>query len=472
MATARPFAYNTGSAIAGTEQIGDLAIGFPTNGFSSTELQWWNGPDEDLGYVIAASNPGGTRPTPVPGVFASVGFFRSAEKNENSFVALANVIQNGSTAPFTTGSEARTWLNINGYWTSYPVIVNQTFVSEWTTSSSNETIVLPLVSNGTYSFEVDWGDGNTQTITNYDQRSHTYTTAGNYTISIDGTIEGWNFNTVNTSKDKIKSILSWGSLKLSNTPGQFAFCSNLDISNVTDTLNLTGITTLQFCFAFCDSLYGIANINSWNMSAITDIGLMFYNSPNFNSPVGNWNTSSVTYAAAVFRNALPGQFNQPINNWDMGGVTDLTEMFANCVNFNQDLSSWDVSSVTSMYQMFAGCSSFNQDLSSWNVSSVTNMNATFFYCVVYNQPLNTWNVSSVTDMGQMFNGAKKFNQPLGSWNVCSVSNMILMFETAEEFDQNISAWTVPLIGSKPFWFDENTPVTWTEGEKPQWGVPC
>jgi|LakMenEpi03Aug12_release.lakeMendotaPanAssembly.Ray.scaffolds.fasta_scaffold116478_2 surface protein len=320
MATARPFAYNTGSEITGTEQIGDLAIAFPTNGFASTELQWWNGPDEDLGYVIAASNPGGTRPTPVPGFFASVGFFRSAEKNENSFVALANVIQNGSTAPFTTGSEARTWLNIN----------------------------------------------------------------------------------------------------------------------------------------------------SWNMSAITDIGLMFYNSPNFNSPVGNWNTSSVTYAAAVFRNAFQGQFNQPINNWDMSGVTDLTEMFTNCVNFNQDLSSWDVSSVTSLYQTFAGCSSFNQDLSSWNVSSVTNMNTTFSYCVVYNQPLNTWNVSSVTDMGQMFSGAKKFNQPLGSWNVCSVSNMILMFETAEEFDQNISAWTVPLIGSKPFWFDENTPVTWTEGEKPQW----
>jgi hypothetical protein len=27
MATSRPFAYNTGSTISGTEQIGDLAIG-------------------------------------------------------------------------------------------------------------------------------------------------------------------------------------------------------------------------------------------------------------------------------------------------------------------------------------------------------------------------------------------------------------------------------------------------------------
>ena len=29
MATARPFAYNTGSPIPGTEQIGDLSIGAP-----------------------------------------------------------------------------------------------------------------------------------------------------------------------------------------------------------------------------------------------------------------------------------------------------------------------------------------------------------------------------------------------------------------------------------------------------------
>jgi len=66
MATARPFAYNTGSAIAGTEQVGDIAIGTPTSGFTSTGLIWWNGPDEDLGYVIAHTVPSGTQPSPVP----------------------------------------------------------------------------------------------------------------------------------------------------------------------------------------------------------------------------------------------------------------------------------------------------------------------------------------------------------------------------------------------------------------------
>jgi hypothetical protein len=66
MSTSRPFAYNTGSTISGTIQVGNLAIGIPTSGFPSTGLQWWNGPDEDLGYVIAQSVPVRNQPTPVP----------------------------------------------------------------------------------------------------------------------------------------------------------------------------------------------------------------------------------------------------------------------------------------------------------------------------------------------------------------------------------------------------------------------
>ena len=64
MATARPFAYNTGSPIAGTTQLGNLAIGTPDIGFTNNP-QFWNGPDEELGYVIALPVPGNTQPTPV-----------------------------------------------------------------------------------------------------------------------------------------------------------------------------------------------------------------------------------------------------------------------------------------------------------------------------------------------------------------------------------------------------------------------
>ena len=67
MSASRPFAYNTGSPITGTEQVGDIAIGWPDAGFESTGLEWWNGADEELGYVICKPVPLDNQSTPVPG---------------------------------------------------------------------------------------------------------------------------------------------------------------------------------------------------------------------------------------------------------------------------------------------------------------------------------------------------------------------------------------------------------------------
>jgi hypothetical protein len=129
MATSRPFAYNTGSVIAGTEQIGDLAIGFPTAGFASTGLEWWNGPDEDLGYVIAVPVADDSQPTPLSGVTASVGFYRTPDLTEGSFIDLSEYISvnlSNDSQTFNNGSDAKTWLNANGYWTSYdsPIVTS------------------------------------------------------------------------------------------------------------------------------------------------------------------------------------------------------------------------------------------------------------------------------------------------------------------------------------------------------------
>jgi len=125
MATARPFAYNTGSSIDGTEQIGNLAIGTPTNGFDSTGLKWWNGPDEDLGYVIAHQTPSGQ--PGADGDTAYLGFFRSASKTDLSFINLSNSISGQN---FLSAGDAVNWLNANGYWTSYPASKNILFLGD------------------------------------------------------------------------------------------------------------------------------------------------------------------------------------------------------------------------------------------------------------------------------------------------------------------------------------------------------
>jgi hypothetical protein len=67
MSTSRAFAYNpSATAPTGTIQFGNLAV--QSTGWlqGAGDLKWWNGPDEELGYVIARSVPSGIHPTPVP----------------------------------------------------------------------------------------------------------------------------------------------------------------------------------------------------------------------------------------------------------------------------------------------------------------------------------------------------------------------------------------------------------------------
>lgn len=159
MSTARPFAYNPGTGITGTIQVGSLAVGFPTVGFEATGLEWWNGPDEDLGYVIAQSVPDDSQPTPLPET-ASVGFFRSEDLSDPSFISLSNVIGGLSGAgPFLSASSAKSWLNSNGYWTSYPEITTTTTTTlPPTTTTTTSTTTTSTTSTTTVASGIIQGD--------------------------------------------------------------------------------------------------------------------------------------------------------------------------------------------------------------------------------------------------------------------------------------------------------------------------
>ena len=67
MSTTRPFAYNTGTTIGGTSQVGDIAVGTTNQAYSTNigGIPWWMGPDEDTGYVITVPVSGNTQPTPL-----------------------------------------------------------------------------------------------------------------------------------------------------------------------------------------------------------------------------------------------------------------------------------------------------------------------------------------------------------------------------------------------------------------------
>ncbi|MCY3414927.1 MAG: BspA family leucine-rich repeat surface protein [Candidatus Heimdallarchaeota archaeon] len=324
---------------------------------------------------------------------------------------------------------------------------SDSFISQWDTtltstgSSSNVQIKLPLISSGIYYFYIDWGDGNWNVIESYSQAevTHTYSTSGIYTITIDGSIKGWQFNNAG-DKLKIIEISQWGNLNLGNSGHYFYGCENLVLS-ATDTPDLTGTTDLTQTFRNCYDLGSSGGMNSWDVSSVTGMFGLFDNATSFNMDISNWDVSSVTTMVNMFKRT---PFNQDIGNWNVSNVRDMGWMFSFAGSFNQDISNWDVSSVTNMNAMFYAASIFNQDISSWDVSSVLNMQAIFREAYAFNQPIGVWDVSSVTNMQAVFRYAAAFDQDISNWNISSVTLLFYFLEdvtlSTTNYDNLLNAW--------------------------------
>jgi len=256
-------------------------------------------------------------------------------------------------------------------------------------SSLNTQFMMPLVSGGNYNATVNWGDGSSDTITSYNQQevTHTYSSAGQYEISIEGTLQGWQFNNAG-DRLKMLDVKQWGVLDLS-TDRAFNGCSNLD-----------------------------ASASDAPTVSTTSLERMFGDCTNFNGAIGNWDTSNITDMSYCFVNA--STFNQPINSWDLSNVTDIQQMFFEATSFDQDLNSWDTSNVDNMFSVFYNCSQFNGDIYSWDTSTVENMSYMFYNCDLFDQSLAAWEIDSVTNFTNFMQNAtglstSNYDATLISW---------------------------------------------------------
>jgi len=189
--------------------------------------------------------------------------------------------------------------------------ISNTNTSKYASGESNSNqIKLPLHSSGRYDFTVDWGDDSQSTITRHDQAAitHSYAAAGEYTVMIGGTIEGFGFwrdagfsgyfDRVVGDSAKLIDVRSWGPVQLHSHGGQFMRARNLGGFPATGTLDL---------------------------SNVTDMSHMFHGAHAFNQPPDNWNVGNVTDMSYMFQNA--GSFNQDIRNWNVDQVRSYEYMF-------------------------------------------------------------------------------------------------------------------------------------------------
>ncbi len=241
-------------------------------------------------------------------------------------------------------------------------LLDSMFVTTWDTrntsdgSSNSNQITLPLVESKNYFFTVNWGDGEYDLITSWDDsdKTHTYTSSGLYTIKIsfgtDTILDAFEFRFTG-DRLKLLSVENWGDLKVDTMYMAFSGCANLEI-NAIDAPDLSNVTSMLEMFRGATSMN--QDISHWDTSNVTNMSGLFYQAENFNQDISEWDTSNVTDMSYLFANT---NFNQDISLWDTSNVTDMSYIFGYAPLFNQDLSSWDVSNVTNTFHFDVGADS-------------------------------------------------------------------------------------------------------------------
>lgn len=269
------------------------------------------------------------------------------------------------------------------------------FVSQWSTSAPNETVTLPLPAGNLYNFSVDWGDASpiTRVMSDTDlNKTHTYVASGAYTVTINGLVEGWNFNNAG-SKDNITAVTDFGATGWKNLYAAFAGTSNL-------TSFAGGITPfatdMSGMFVMTPALATI-DLSTFDTTNVTNMNSMFYRATAVGTlNLTNFITTNVTDMASMF-DETTALTSVDVTSFNTANVTDMNSMFYLATALGSvDLSSFTTANVTDMSSMFEIAASLTTlDLSHFNTAAVTNMSSMFEAMPsMTSLTLNTWDISN------------------------------------------------------------------------------
>lgn len=328
------------------------------------------------------------------------------------------------------------------------------FITVWRTATTNVAVTLPMKNGGTFNFTVDWGDGSpVGTVTSYadTDKTHTYATAGDYTVTITGVMSSIGFEG-SASRLNLIRVNNMGSVGVTNLADAFKDCTNLthftggDTSQVTTmagmfygatklavtdftNFNTASVTTMTNMFRNT-YLMATVNLSTFNTAAVTDMSNMFYNCLALTSlDLSSFNTANVTNMSYMFYNSpLVASYN--LSSFDTTKVTTMAFMFyQNSQLTSLNISNFNTANVVDMMGMFLKTIKLDAlDLSNFNTVKVLNMQQMFQETSAVTINVSSFNTLAVTDMSNMFNGANKVvSLNLASFVTTNVLTMQGMF---------------------------------------------
>ena len=242
------------------------------------------------------------------------------------------------------------------------------FVFKVTTTSPSENFTIKCQNVGTFSATVDWGDGGgTSDITTYNDAdlSHTYASAGTYTISITGTFPSIYMNN-SASAPKIVEVVDLGDVGWTRLNNAFYGCTNMT-SFASDNADTSSVTNMYAMFYGCSSLTSL-DVSGFDTSSVTNMYTMFYSCSSLTSlDVSGFNTSSVNTMYSMFF-LCSSLKSLDVSGFDTSSVTNISYMFQNCTALTGlRIRDWNVEAVTSATSF---CQNANNALSTDEYSNV------------------------------------------------------------------------------------------------------
>jgi surface protein len=286
----------------------------------------------------------------------------------------------------------------------------------------------------TTDFDIGWGDGNTTRYNANPRPTHTYGSAGVYTLRLVGSGCVGHPQFAQSDPAKYTDITYWSDNGDWNVnSGQFMRDTPITAISATNSITSARMTSGYRMFQLCNFLTsGPEKVLS------------------FGNLTGN-------AAAAAFSSC--NVLNQDLSTIDWSATTSLSSTFNNCTILDFDATDVMNSSVDSLSSTFFSCKAFTNGgvggsgvgLDTWDTSNVLSMNRTFYNCILFNQDISSWDTGLVEDFGEFLScppaGAVVgiFSQDISGWDTSSATNMRDMFQRQTSFNCNIGLWDVSLV---------------------------